>query len=165
MLKVATQLKDNLSEQLKLYKYMDKLTAEKREIIIKGDAESLSEMDKVIEAVACQILELEQNRLSVLEGYVSRESSLSEFIKKLDPEISTALSDIREQLIGVMQNIQKMNKQNIYLIDNSIKWIEHSIMTIANVISPESAAYNQKGKALTSSTYNISSSGMIEHEA
>jgi hypothetical protein len=164
MLKIATKLKENLLEQLNLYKYMDRLTLEKKEVIIKGHAEYLSEIDKNIEAVACQLLELEQKRLQLVSNYVSKDTKLSEFIDKLDPEVSLSLKDIREQLVGVMENIQKMNKLNLYLINNSIKWIEHSISTIANVIAPESASYNANGKSVTNSPYSLNPTGIIEHE-
>jgi flagellar biosynthesis/type III secretory pathway chaperone len=164
MKKVATKLKDNLSEQLNLYKYMDHLTLEKKELIIKGKVEELAELDRHIESVTCQILELEQNRLLLLETDSSKDTKLSDFIKKLDKESAVVLTDLRTQLIAVMDRIQKVNTINIDLIDNSIKWIEHSVTTIANIIAPESASYNYRGKALTNSPYNLNASGIVERD-
>lgn len=166
MKEIATRLKNNLSEQLKYYQDIDKLSLEKKELIIKGDAEALSELDKRIESAACQVLDLEQKRLKLLEAHLSKNSRLSDFIKKLDPELARPLNDLRNQLLSVMQSIQRLNDVNVYLIENSIKWIEYSINTIANVLSPESSAYNANGKALTTLPYsNRSNSSLIEHEA
>lgn len=164
--KLVKNLQNNLSEQLKYYKYMDRLSLEKKDVIIKGDTETLSEIDRNIEAVACQIIEIEQERLKLLKGHITRESKLTDFIKKLDPESAKMLNNIREELILVVRNIQKVNNVNIYLIKNSIKWIEHSVATIANVIAPESASYNATGRALTNKNFcSLNSSGIVEHNA
>lgn len=164
---IANKLKNNLLEQLNFYNYMERLTTEKKDLIIKGDAESLAELDKNIEAVACQILELEEKRLKLLEGRISKNSRLSDFIIMLEPDVAEPLKEIGQQLLDVMTNIKKLNDINIYLIKNSIKWIEYSVATIANALAPESAAYNASGKALSNSPYNntISSSNIVEHEA
>lgn len=163
MQKAATLIKNNLSEQLTLYRYMDRLTMEKKALIVKGDAESLSELDKHIEAVTCQILELEQSRLKILDSHHSKDSKLTDFIKTLDSKTAEPLVTLQDQLINTIKDIQKVNNLNVYLIRNSIKWIEHSVSTIANVIAPESAAYNARGKSLSS--YNMSSPGIVEHDA
>ena len=102
----------------------------------------------------------------MLELHLSKDSRLSEFIKKLDPDLAEPLTDLRKRLVEVIAYIQKMNRLNIYLIESSIKWIEHSVTTIANVLSPESAAYNANGKPLTTSAYsNFKPANIIEHEA
>ena len=64
-----------------------------------------------------------------------------------------------------MSNIQRINNMNVYLINSSIKWIEHSVNTIANVLAPECSAYNRSGRALTKSPYNMNKSSIVEHEA
>lgn len=164
MKKIAANLENNLSEQLKLYNYLDRITDDKKVLIIKGDAESLAVLDRQIETVTCELLELEKKRLNLLKGLISKESKLSDFINLLDPEFAKPLSELRERLTDVMARIQHKNKANIFLIENSIKWVQHSIKTIVNVISPESAAYNFKGRVQTKSIYEMDSSGIIEHQ-
>ncbi|MGD9580048.1 MAG: flagellar protein FlgN [Vampirovibrionia bacterium] len=163
---LASKLENNLSEQLKFYNQMNDITKLKKELIIKGDAESLAELDRRIESIACQVLELEQKRFEILDGKVAKESKLSDFISQLDEKISKPLDSLRRKLKKVMSEIQRTNEINVYLINNSIKWIEHSVATIANVLAPESAAYNFRGKVLTNSPYtNFNTSTIIEHDA
>lgn len=163
MKKLAMQVKNNLSEQLNLYKYIDRLTLQKKELIIKGDAESLAEIDKHVQTVLCELISLEQKRLRLLGGQLDKNAKISDFIKRLDPDTAEPLNTIRLQLINVMKNIEKLNKLNVYLIQNSIKWIEHSVTTITNVFLPESAAYNANGRVLTNTPYYMDTSGLIEH--
>lgn len=163
---LTTKLENNLSEQLNYYNQMNSLTEEKKDLIIKGDAESLAELDRRIESIACHVLELEKKRFDILAGKVQKESKLSEFITQLDERLAKPLTELRKKLIDVMGQIQKKNELNVYLINNSIKWIEHSVSTIANVIAPESAAYNFRGRVLTNSPYNnFNTSSIIEHDA
>ncbi len=162
---IVRKLKHNLTDQLNYYKVMEQLTIEKKDLIIKGDADALAELDKTIEAVACQALGLEQDRLSLLGGVANRSSKLSDFIKMIGPELGSPLEELRTQLMEVMANIQRVNNMNIYLIKSSIKWIEHSVTTIANVLAPECSAYNRAGKAMTTSPYNMNKSSLVEHEA
>ena len=95
---IVKKLKYNLTDQLNYYKVMEKLTAEKKDLIVNGDIDSLSELDRTIEALACQILELEQNRLSLMAGVSTRDSRLSDFIKMIGPEFGTPLDELRIQL-------------------------------------------------------------------
>jgi flagellar biosynthesis/type III secretory pathway chaperone len=166
MRNLANNLKNNLSEQLGHYEKMEKLTDHKRELIVKGDVESLSELDKQIETVACHVLELEQKRVTLLERFATKDSRFSDFLMVLEPELAKPLNELREKLMAVMANIKKMNEVNVYLINNSIKWIEHSVNTISNILSPECSAYNARGRALTTSCYgDYASSKIVEHEA
>ncbi|MEW5819969.1 MAG: flagellar protein FlgN [Cyanobacteriota bacterium] len=163
---LVNTLKNNLSEQLNHYENMDKLTEQKKELIIKGDVESLADLDKQIESIACHVLDLEQRRVKLLGRYVTKESRLSDFLMVVEPDLAKPLNQLREKLLNVMANIKKTNQLNVYLINNSIKWIEHSVNTISNVLAPESAAYNSYGKALTTLSYgNYSSPKIVEHEA
>lgn len=165
MREAANKLYNNLSEQLNLYNYMCRMSIEKKEIIIKGSPDCLIELDRCIEAVACRILELEQDRQKILLGQVNSGAKLSEFINKLDKKTAPSFNKLRTDLINVMQEIQKINNLNIYLINSSIKWIEHSVRTITNHVLPESASYNAKGRNLNRSTYNYSMSGIVEKDA
>jgi len=165
MRETATKLKNNLSEQLNLYNYMGRLSAEKKEIIIKGVPDNLMEVDRCIEAVACRILELEQDRRKILDGHIDQDSKLGDFINKLDNKAAAPLKKVREELLKSMKEIQKINNLNVYLINNSIKWIEHSVNTITNHFVPESASYNARGKTVNRSTYDISSiSTLVERD-
>lgn len=165
MRETANKLYNNLSEQLNLYNYMCRMSLEKKEIIIKGSPDCLIELDRCIEAVACRILELEQDRQKMLSGHINNGSRLSEFINKLDRKTASPFNKLRSELINVMQEIQKINNLNIYLINSSIKWIEHSVRTITNHVVPESASYNARGKNLNRSTYDYSMSGIVEKDA
>lgn len=163
---LATKLENNLTEQLSYYNQMNNLTEEKKDLIIKGDAEALADLDRHIESIACHVLELEQKRFDILAGKVDKESKLSDFINQLDEKLAVPLTVLRRNLMVVMAQIQKKNELNVYLINNSIKWIEYSVSTIANVFAPESAAYNFKGKVLTNSPYNnFNTSAIIQHDA
>lgn len=163
MKNLAIQVKNNLHEQLNLYNYVDRLTTHKKELIIKGDADGLVELDKHIQAVLCELIALEQKRLRLLHGHIDKNAKLSDFTQNLEPELAKPLDDVRLQLLEVMKKIDKLNRLNIYLIKNSIKWIEHSVTTIANVLLPESAAYGATGRALNNIPSYVDSSGLIEH--
>lgn len=163
----ARQLESNLKQQLKYYEEMEELSIEKKNLIIKGDAEKLATLDRNIESLACQVLTLEQKRLQIQQETFSKDAQIVDIVKNLPDADANIINEIRLKLKSTLSNIQKINTMNIYLIENSIKWIEHSVTTIANYLAPESAAYTFQGKSITKSpyTYNFSSSSTIEQEA
>lgn len=164
---LAKHLESNLKQQLNYYKEIETLSENKKDLIIKGDAEKLATLDRSIESLTCQVLALEQKRFKMLDGKYARDAKLADIINHLGSDNKTILHDIRINLKKVLTNIQKLNKMNVYLIENSIRWIEHSVTTIANFLIPESAAYTFQGKTVTQSpyTYDFNSSSTIEQEA
>lgn len=163
----AKQLESNLKQQLKYYEEIEELSLEKKDLIIEGNAEKLTTLDRNIESLACQLLNLEQKRFQLLEGNFPKNTLIPDIIGKLPSEEANNINDIRLKLKTTLSNIQKINTMNINLIENSIKWIEHSVATIANYLIPESAAYTFQGKSITKSpyTYNFNSSSTIEQKA
>lgn len=159
------ELQLNLSEQLTLYKEMERLTESKKTLIIKNDADALADVDRKIEEVACKALELEQKRLAQVGSIMPRETKVSEIIKNLPEQEARIIKPIKDELSQVTSNIYKLNQLNMELIESSIKWIRFSVNAISNSLRPESSSYTRYGKTITPTTYDMCSSGLVEHQA
>lgn len=132
-----------LNEEIQVYNRVEKVLAEKKDIIIRGNVEELNRIDVQLEQLMQQAHHLEKSRLAVMLQFGRERESLRDFISSLeDDNDSRLLEQSRRQMIQVTQNIKSLSDTNRTLLTQSIRLIEQSVQIIASLLAPEGAAYS-----------------------
>jgi len=131
-----------LNEEISLHQTIETRLEEKKQVIIKGDLDALTNLDDQLEELSRQALELEESRLAMMIQMGRDEVTLKEFIGSLRDENDTRLLEhAREQLVTTTQNIRELCRSNQDLISHSIRMIEQSVGFISSILSPGGASY------------------------
>lgn len=146
------ELEEIIDDQINIYSKIEKCVMDKKEVLVKGDIDSLRMLDQKIETYISKIEKLENKRQSVYSNLGKSDSTLREIIDSVsDDKKSQNLGIKLDSLRETIMNIKKYNDMNAQLIKHSLKLIEHSVFSIANVLMPESSTYNNYGRVKSSS--------------
>lgn len=143
------ELEKLVNQEVEVYSQLEKYVLDKKECLIKRDLNRLKDVDCEIQKINMLVDKLEIKRANLNLNFGKRNMTLSEIInmiEKDDRKQAERFSAIREKLKYLATSIQRQNNINTQLIHHSLKLIEHSVKTIANVLIPESSAYNRYGK-------------------
>lgn len=151
------ELEKLLDQEIEAYSRLESYITEKKNSLIKGDIEKLKYIDVEIEKFGSVMSRLEEKKNQVGKRFGNENLSLKEIIDRIDNESeSKRLSNSREKLLNIVNNVKRENKINTELMRHALKLVENSINAIASVLVPECSAYNNYGKANKTSS-NISS--------
>lgn len=158
-------LKRILDQEIESYGQVEQKMAEKNQVLIRGNASELSRLDRELIALNQRTIELEKQRISLMMNMGKQNYSLQEFINSLDIHKAAPLIEARQRLNRVIGNVRDLNSQNKRLLEISLKWIETSVETIAQMLTPQGASYDGKGdKSHRKSATNLGQS-TINHSA
>lgn len=157
------ELEKILNEEIEAYSTLEKYIIEKKDNLIQGNIEKLKYTDNELEKYSAIVEKLETKRAKVSSKFGNERMSLREIIDNIeDNRQAERISSTRDKLQNIAGNIQRHNNINAQLIAHSLKLIEHSVVSIANILVPESSAYNNSGKIKCTQAETISS---VVHEA
>jgi len=114
-----------LLEQINAYKMLLDLLKSERVCLVDFDAEKVEAISKEKDTVVMRLRLLEEERVRLLKKYaeekgLSSDINLDEMAKYTG---DSNFSELRNQMLSLLQNIEEMNKFNNVLIDRSIKYI------------------------------------------
>lgn len=134
-----------LNEEIEVYQTLEQCLDEKKQVIIRGDMDTLVAVDNQIERLTQQARDIEQKRLTLMVQMGREQETLREFINSLKHgEDTESLRHAREKLIRATEGIQRLSKTNHDLLTQSIRLIEQSVDFIASILSPEGPGYSHK---------------------
>lgn len=143
----VAELEKILDQEVDAFSKLEKYILDKKDSLIKGDIEKLRDVDIEIEKLGFLTQNLETQRNEIGSKFSNENLSLKEIIDIIEEEDkSRNLSFLRKKLKKIVENVQRHNNINRKLIEHSLKLIEYSINSIANVLLPEGSAYNNLGK-------------------
>ena len=145
MKKEIMELEKILEQEIEACSKLEKAIINKKGLLIKGDIEGLMKTDIELEIYNSAVEKLEQKR---------------KFLETETPSLK--IKKLRKELKSSLNNIEKHNNITSELLKHSLRIVESSILSITNILVPESASYNNKGKINGENTEIISS---IIHEA
>jgi hypothetical protein len=159
MSKEVQELEKILNQEIEAYQKLEEYINEKNNYLVKSDIEKVKEIDVELEKYNFAVKKLEQKRKDIYPDNLT----LKEIIDRIeDKEQADNISNLRGQIKEIIPKVQKKNKINQELLKFSLKLVENSLTSIANVIAPEGAAYTRQGASKTrTSILSISS---VDHE-
>lgn len=144
------ELEQILDGEIDAYSRLEKCVMDKKDILIKGDMDALRKIDAQLENHIVLVSKLEKQRQIVISRIGCGTSTLRDIIDGVNnKESASSLDKKLLNLKDLVFNVKRYNDINAELIKHSLKLIEHSVVSIANVLMPESSSYNGKGRAKT----------------
>jgi len=158
-IKAIIELEEILNQEIEAYSKLEEYISGKKKYLINGDIEKVKVVDTELEKYNYIVEKLEVKRKQIYPD----NSTLKEIIERIEnKEQANKISTLRDKIKIILSNIQKQNTINMELLKHSLKIVENSIVTIANVLVPEGSAYNQQG--LSKSKKRIFDLSSVEHE-
>lgn len=134
-----TDLYETLENLLNLHKALYTLAVEKKPVLIRGDADTLTKIThqekKLIKAIeTAEAIRIELVREVMAErGIALREGTISELIKSLTgAEEKIRLTNHRDQLVRVVTELREVNDLNQQLLEQSLSFVKMTLDLITD---------------------------------
>ncbi len=155
------QLLENLiNQEIDEYKNIEKLYADKKEILVHCKTAELYEIDSQITDTYKKIKNLSSMRKNVTKSMNMLSFSMSDIIKKLKEQDESAAKKFEEKKAIVNELAQKifnLEKTNYELIKHGMLVTNKTLEIFLKGIKPITKEYNQKGKNIAKDQLEMSS--------
>lgn len=155
------QLLENLiNQEIDEYKNIEKLYADKKEILVHCKTAELYEIDSQITDTYKKIKNLSSMRKNVTKSMNMLSFSMSDIIKKLKEQDEAAVKKFEEKKAIVNELAQKifnLEKTNYELIKHGMLVTNKTLEIFLKGIKPITKEYNQKGKNIAKDQLEMSS--------
>lgn len=121
------ELVDTLQQEYRIYQKIYELGQEKQQIIIKEDADRLSEITKLEEEHLTQISSLEKARESLTGG-----QTISQLLNNYNGSNFDLLNSLRYKLSDFLEVLKEQNALNDRLLDDALKMTNLSLNILTN---------------------------------
>lgn len=114
-----------LKEQINAYKMLLDLLKKERVCLVEINTDLIEEISKEKDTVVMRLRLLEEERIRLMKKY-AEDNGIMKIINLEDLARLTGddhFSELRSQMLSILQSIDEMNKFNSMLIDRSIKYI------------------------------------------
>ena len=152
MASLVENLVNVLDQECTMYEKLLGLSSRKTAIIIKGDLEALAEITDEEQCIIGSIQGLEKKRIIAMKDIANvlnkdvDSLKLTELIQILDkrPADQKNLAVQRDRLVGVAENVRRVNGQNQQLLESSIEMVQFEMNIIqAAKRAPQTANYSR----------------------
>lgn len=130
---IVEELIRTISSEIDAFNELLVTLREKQKAIVEGAVDRLNKSVEDESKLASQTKVLEAERIERTKELAAklkmenRNPMLSEIIEKVEEKYSQRLTEQRNLLRSVVQNIQNLNKSNQYLLNYSLDYIEQSM--------------------------------------
>ncbi len=143
-------LLNTLQEQKDVYGRIHEVLGAERNFLILADIPSLTENNKLKEALLARSRALEKIRQlkfsQVATAYsLSADMSISSLLPHVEKEVAKKLIEVQAELAQVLQQIKSFNSGNEKLAINARKVIESGLKALKGEV-PDSQTYKKQGK-------------------
>ena len=149
LMETLVQVLDN---ECTMYERLLGLSSRKTAIIVSGDLKALAEITDEEQCVIGKIQRLEKERIVAMENIASvlnkdvdslKLTDLIEILEKR-PQDQKSLATQRDRLIGVVENVRRVNGQNQELLTSSLEMVRFEMNIIqASRRAPQTANYSR----------------------
>ncbi|RMF66786.1 MAG: flagellar protein FlgN [Calditrichaeota bacterium] len=153
---IVEQLIEVISREIEAFQRLLQTLHQKQRAIVEGEIGRLNEHVQTESKLANETKTLEAERLRrtrELAQSLSMEDlnpKLSQIIQKVEKKYAQRLAEQRELLRGLAQKIQNLNKNNQFLLDYSLKFIEENMRLLLSS-NDQFTVYKKDGKLQTES--------------
>lgn len=148
-MELLLELEKNLDNQIQTVEKLEEKLAEKKTIIIKGDAKSLKNIDEQILSYSSDLAQLLEYRKHINKKLGDENKSLSDIIKEIEDKcIAQRLENKRRILTDKIKKINKLNIIGQELIKHAMNLIQGTVSIIAKALNPQTGkgAYDRRGQ-------------------
>lgn len=156
------KLTDVLEKQKDYYNTINELSGQKTEVVLNKDVQALNKIVEAEEVLLIKLGEEEQKRMEIAsslakslgldEGDVTISSIVQELKNK--NEDTTAIEDVSNELISIIDKQKIYNKTNMRLIENNLAYIKDVIQKVV-IGDGNDNTYNPKGQRTVTQRQNI----------
>lgn len=124
-----------LKEQINTYKVFHDLLKKERTCLVNIEAEKLEEISKEKDTVIMRLRLLEEERQRLIKKFTEENNFIGEInLKEIGTLTGNSIfTELRSQLLSLLQSIEEMNKFNSSLIDRSIQYIKTNTSFISSL--------------------------------
>ena len=120
--------------------------AEKRDILVQGEAKKLPGIDQELMALGQKIVHLETRRLELMQATGCENKTLQKIIEAVPAQEGAPLREARQALIQAVDEVKWLNDNNAVLIQTSMGCIRDTFQILGSLLAaPEGASYTAKG--------------------
>ena len=152
MASLVEELVSIMHEETSLYEKLKDYGEQKIQILIKADIPALENLTALEQMASDELLSLSNKQASNLSdiatviGKGDEQMTVTKLIGYLDsqPEVQQKLSEAKDNLLAAAEKMQRINQQNIVLINQAIEMTEFDITLFKSLRqAPETANYNK----------------------
>jgi len=152
------ELVDRLEGIQAIYRQMLELAGRKQKELVKGNLEQIDALTKEEENLIYKAGRLEDERYEYAGRLISHfqlkeDATLKELIEIAPPETKAKLHALQESMGQVIAQMDKLNQENIALIQQSLRFIN---FTVDMLSKPDDPATYSAGKEKSAKQDNIS---------
>ncbi|MCK9445095.1 MAG: flagellar protein FlgN [Tissierellaceae bacterium] len=138
------ELENVLKKELVVLRELKDLTFEKTDIIIGNKIRELEVMTKKEEELVNKMALLEEERETLMDNWgVMADTPISDIIEKVTGD-REQLTNIKDEMYNIMEELQFRNKLNSDLIQENLSWIGFNINLIGDVHNQPSYGKDNK---------------------
>lgn len=124
-----------LERQKDIYEEIFSLAKLKQTELVKGSLEVLDNLNKQEEMLVIRAGRLEEERFKCTNDLIAlcgldEKASLQELLEKAPPEIKIALAALQKALTELLEQLDKINGENMDLIKQSLRFIHFSLEAV-----------------------------------
>ncbi len=155
---IYTQLHDILSTEYQLYKQLNQIALDKKDVIIENNIVELGVLVKNDESIISELRAMEKERNTIIINICNKHNkdvediSFQKLIKDIPAPWQDKLSNIRILLLEIIDELHDQNEQNKMLVTEAIKLNNISINMFLEALEPHNAIYDVKQKSVKSKT-------------
>ena len=154
------QLETIIDKEIDGYKNIEKLYADKKELLVHGKASELFDVDAKIQNLYKNISNLSDARKNVTKAMEIPTFSLTDIINKIkdkDEEAAKKLESKKEEVKQLAQRIFELEKVNMELLKHGMHVTNKTLEIIIKGLKPITNEYNGKGENITKNQLEMSS--------
>ena len=158
--KQIKELENLIDKEIDGYKNIEKLYTDKKEILIKGKATDLYDVDAKIINTYKTISDLSEARKNVTKSLDIPTFSITDIINKIkntDEQTAKKLEQKKAEVNELAKRIYKLEKINIELTKHGLLLTGKTIEAILKGVTTVNNEYNAKGQNITDDRLKMSS--------
>lgn len=137
-----------LKTELKVLEALRDISFEKTDIIVKNEITRIQEITAQEEKLSNMIKTLEKERQILFDTWgIAKDTPISLVIDNL-PEDARLLTDIKEDMSGVIEELGERNTLNNDLIKENLDWIDFNMNLITSIDSNPSYGDEKKNRSI-----------------
>lgn len=147
----AEKLYKILSEEYRVYEELQSLATKKQTALIENELEELAGIVEAETELMDNVDNLEEARLQLLEDIAESftepadELSFGDLLEELPEEKQDKFSDLREELLELIEELNALNEGNRQLLMEALKFNEFSLKTVIG--AENNQTYSTGGKS------------------
>jgi len=158
--KILTQIDIVFNEIVCAYEKMADLYEEKKDALIKSDTDELMLVDEKIIENYNTMVDLNNERVRIVQQTGAEEMNISEIIEKAEMENSPLVSKFngyKVKISEVSKRISLLEQTNVELIKHGLEMSNKTLNIIISACAPQAGGYDKHGKNVQSQSLGISS--------